>query len=152
MSAIQEVCVDKCSICLDGFDEDSKKRYTHPGENGKKHGFHKECLKGWVKEHSSCPTCQEAIDPSSLASRTERVVKRLKPALTSIAYVAGAVVMSRVILLGLVEAATSPRGVGLVAGLVVGAKVSAGILKLVASEAVVVGLEAAQGCERTGLG
>ena len=94
MRAIQEASVDACAICFNEVDKDAKNRYTHPGENGAKHPFHKECLQGWVADHSSCPACREYIDPSSLFSRTEQVMQKLKPALTTAAYAAGSMVVA----------------------------------------------------------
>lgn len=75
-----------CCICLGEF-EDSDKPITHVGGEGHD-GFHRNCLKKWVIRSPICPYDKQLINESSLISRTDKMIAKLKPALTNAAYAA----------------------------------------------------------------
>lgn len=56
MSCISSI--DRCAICLDPLDEDL---WSHD-----KHRFHGRCVKLWLREHPTCPTCRATVDTTSL--------------------------------------------------------------------------------------
>ena len=51
-----------CSICLDDFDPGTP-QLSHVG--GTQHGFHKDCLKEWLKNHDTCPNCKRIVNANS---------------------------------------------------------------------------------------
>ncbi|MBM3191401.1 MAG: hypothetical protein FJZ63_01940 [Chlamydiae bacterium] len=109
-----------CAVCFDGFEE-GQKQYTHKGKNGKNHdGLHEECLKGWLDVSHTCPICREEVDPLSLTSRTEWMMKKFKPALTNAAYAAGGELALLAASGGLVAGAFATASVGTVAASVAG--------------------------------
>ena len=55
-SNIEDRKDDKCAICLDIFDSDSKVCLLNCG-----HVFHKDCIKNWVNIKNTCPTCRVTI-------------------------------------------------------------------------------------------
>lgn len=46
-----------CSICLEDFSGDKPITKT-PCDQGVKHAFHTECLKGWLQVARTCPLCR----------------------------------------------------------------------------------------------
>ncbi|HSW87502.1 MAG TPA: RING finger domain-containing protein [Rhabdochlamydiaceae bacterium] len=60
-----------CCICLQKSEEDLQ---TH----NDLHAMHKECIKVWAKNHSTCPVCRTDVDSSSLFSWKERIIHRLE--------------------------------------------------------------------------
>jgi len=69
-----------CIICMQSFKEE--KSYDEEVEGGKeeddnkssiiclpcKHRYHEHCLRGWVQDHSSCPTCRFDLSKSTPSS------------------------------------------------------------------------------------
>jgi len=53
---IEDKIEDKCAICLEIFEPDSKVCLLNC-----KHIFHKECIKGWINIKNTCPTCRVTI-------------------------------------------------------------------------------------------
>lgn len=59
---------DECHICLVPFENDAKTiRLPHC-----KHEIHKECLKPWISEKSTCPVCRCTIDELVFPSNPSR--------------------------------------------------------------------------------
>jgi hypothetical protein len=52
---------ESCSVCIDGFE---------PGETllclpECRHAFHKDCIEGWLAQHTTCPNCRASLVPSA---------------------------------------------------------------------------------------
>src|SRR5678809_996154 len=75
-----------CAICQQSLRPEERK-LTHVGGEGHE-GFHPSCLKYWVMRNPTCPYDRQPIDPTSLISRTDRIMARLPSALSNTAYVA----------------------------------------------------------------
>lgn len=66
---------ENCSICIEPLESEV---VAHEGD-GTKHPVHKECVKSWVKIHSSCPICKITVNPTSLGISTIQCIsERLK--------------------------------------------------------------------------
>jgi surface protein len=48
----------ECSICMDSIDPKDKKNIMITPCN---HAYHKDCLKRWMKDRSSCPDCRRTL-------------------------------------------------------------------------------------------
>ncbi len=76
--AIRTVRGGICGLCHEEFSA-SDEQYTHVG--GERHdGFHKICFINCLNAKAVCPWDGMAVDPTSLTSRTERIMQRLKAA------------------------------------------------------------------------
>ena len=76
----------RCGVCQEDFGPRDQ-QVTHVG--GENHdGFHRPCLARWVVQKPICPWDQQAIDPNSLTTRTDRIMARLRPALANAVYAA----------------------------------------------------------------
>ena len=49
---------DRCSICLEDFDE-TKEEYKLSCN----HNYHKECIQMWLRTRTTCPLCRAHVDP-----------------------------------------------------------------------------------------
>ncbi|XAR57718.1 hypothetical protein NMG60_11025963 [Bertholletia excelsa] len=54
----------ECAICLTEFTEGEGIRVLE----GCKHGFHVQCIEGWLRSRSSCPTCRASCPPAAAAA------------------------------------------------------------------------------------
>lgn len=70
-----------CSICVTDFSP-TDKQFTHLGGEGHD-GFHKDCLKKWSIQKSTCPYNCGTINRNDLLSRTERIMAHLRKNLKS---------------------------------------------------------------------
>jgi hypothetical protein len=73
-----------CGICFEEFVL-ADQGLTHKGGEGHP-GFHSECLKNWLHLNSICPFDRTPIDANSLISRTDKIMAKLRPALTDAVY------------------------------------------------------------------
>lgn len=58
-----------CAICLEPFSKSEGQPLTHLDC---KHFFHLECIKPWLQEHNTCPTCRKEM-------KTEEVAEDMNP-------------------------------------------------------------------------
>lgn len=130
MSMIVETNIGEiCTICREEFSPRERK-YNHVDENGKPANhdpFHRSCLAQWIIRHPTCPLDRQLIDPSSLISRTERIMERLRPALVNAAYAA---------FFGMITGVAGVVSAGIAAPAAVGAAPAAGIAAGIAGAAV----------------
>lgn len=62
---------EECAICKESFDA-TRAIVAHDCKGSDetsekvKHVFDKECMKGWIQEHESCPLCKGKISPNSI--------------------------------------------------------------------------------------
>lgn len=59
-----------CSICL-SESEDGEKWVVLPCQ----HSFHPGCIKPWLKEHNSCPTCRFELEMADYEQERQRLVR-----------------------------------------------------------------------------
>jgi hypothetical protein len=67
---------EDCTVCQEGFELGQ-----HALELPCHHHFHSDCVKPWLKEHNTCPTCRyelETDDPEFEKGRVERMRKRAR--------------------------------------------------------------------------
>lgn len=60
---------EECAVCLSKVGRDEK--YWVVGEC--RHGFHVDCIRHWLNQHSSCPLCRAHVDdlpPNTTTTRT----------------------------------------------------------------------------------
>lgn len=54
------VCLnEQCPVCFDDMQENTDIIVTRC-----KHGFHPECIRPWLKSHSTCPFCRQEVRPN----------------------------------------------------------------------------------------
>lgn len=68
---------DLCAMCYDPLNNGSSSAVYHEGEDGKKHPYHKKCLRDWLikiydaKKTPECPSCKTVVNVRSLYSWAE---------------------------------------------------------------------------------
>ena len=72
-----------CGICMESFEEDEKTALVaYHTINQASHSYHRDCIKPWLDNHSTCPTCRAKVIPSSIWSTKEKVTHAFKEVLT----------------------------------------------------------------------
>ena len=56
---------DNCSICLDEFDPQKDRVYSHVGEAA---FFHAKCLAIWMNRSPTCPICRKEVEQTTLVA------------------------------------------------------------------------------------